>query len=98
MRLTIDSETNRYTTTVGESRPIPLHSYYAQNKTYTGTFWTDEVLTLKSTDQIDSGDDGAEQNAASDSQMLYNVGIIAAIIVILLSGSAILSMMREPEE
>ena len=98
MRLTIDSETNRYTTTEGESRTIALHSYDAQNKTYTGTFWTDEVLTLKSTDQIDSGDDGAEQNAASDSQMLYNIGIIAAIIVILLSGSAILSMMREPEE
>ena len=98
MRLTIDSETNRYTTTEGESRTIVLHSYDAQNKTYTGTFWTDEVLTLKSTDQIDSGDDGAEQSASSDSQMLYNVGIIAAIIVILLSGSAILSMMREPEE
>ena len=80
MRLTIDLETNQYATTEGVSRIIELHSYDEQNKTYTGIFWTDEVLTLKSTDPADSGGDDADQKAESDSSSLYTVGIIAAII------------------
>ena len=95
MRLTIDSDTNQYTTTEGVSRTIALHSYDVENKTYTGIFWTDEVLTLKSTDQADSADDSAEQQADSDSQGLINVGIIAAIIVIVLSLMAVQSMRKE---
>ena len=59
--------------------------------------WGGAVITLTSTDQTDSGGDGAEQQADSNSQGLINVGIIAAIIVILLSGAAIVSMMRKDD-
>ena len=59
--------------------------------------WGGAVITLTSTDQTDSGGDGAEQQADSNSHGLINVGIIAAIIVILLSGAAILSMMRKDD-
>ncbi|MCH2637636.1 MAG: hypothetical protein MKZ56_04645, partial [Candidatus Thalassarchaeum sp.] len=80
------------------TRILELHSYDEQNKSYTGVDWGGAAITLTSTDHTNSGGDDADQKGESDSQMLYNVGIIAAIIVILLSGSAILSMMREPEE
>jgi flagellar basal body-associated protein FliL len=63
-----------------------------------GVDWGGAAITLTSTDQTDSDGDGAEQQADSDSKTLYNVGIIAAIIVILLSGAAIVSMMRNPKD
>ena len=92
MRLTIDSETHQYTTTEGVSRTIELHSYDELNSSYTGVDWGGAAITLTSTDQTDSGDDGAEQQAESDSQGLINVGIIATLIVIVLSLMAIQSM------
>jgi len=97
-RLTIDMTTKQYSYDAsGVTRTLELHSYDEQNKSYTGVDWGGAAITLTSTDQTDSGGDDADQNAASDSKMLYNVGIIAAIIVILLSGTAIVSMMRKDD-
>ena len=97
-RLTIDMTTKQYSYDVsGVTRTLELHSYDAMNKTYTGVDWGGAAITLTSTEQTDSQGGGSEQNAESEFQLI-NVGIIAAIIIILLSGAAIISMMRKPED
>jgi len=94
-RLTIDVRNNQYSyESSGVTRILELHSYDGQNKSYTGVDWGGAAITLTSTDQTDSGGDDADQKGDSDSSSLYTIGIIAAIIVILLSGATIISMMR----
>ena len=99
MRLTIDVRNNEYSTTNMEENPmvIVLRNKDVQNNTYSGVDWNGDAITLTSTDQTDSGGDDADQKGDSDSSSLYTIGIIAAIIVILLSGAAIISMMRTSE-
>jgi hypothetical protein len=98
-RLSIDSSNNQYSyESSGVKRILELHSYDEQTKSYTGVDWGGADITLTSADQTDSGGDDADQKGESDSSSLYTIGIIAAIIVILLSGAAIVSMMRKPEE
>ena len=78
---------------------MELHSYDEQNKTYTGVDWGGATITLTSTDQTDSqGGDSNIDPESSDSQGLINVGIIAVIIIILLSGAAIISMRHTTDE
>ena len=79
------------------TRTLELHSYDEQNNSYTGVDWGGAAITLTSTDQTDSEGDGVEQQSDSDSQGLINVGIIAAIIVIVLSLMAIQSMRNQDE-
>ena len=96
-RLTIDIMNNQYSyDSSGVKRILELHSYDEQNKSYTGVDWGGATITLTSTDQTDSGGDDADQKGESDSSSLYTLGIIAAIIVILLSGATIVSMMGKP--
>jgi hypothetical protein len=97
-RLDIDIQNNQYSyDSSGLTRILELHSYDEQNKTYTGVDWGGAAITLTSTDQTDSqGGDSNIDPESSDSQLI-NVGIIAAVIIILLSGVAIVSMMRKPE-
>ena len=95
-RLTIDSENNQYSyESSGVTRTLELHSYDEQNNSYMGVDWGGAAITLTSTEQADSGGDDAEQQSDSESQGLINVGIIAAIIVIVLSLMAIQSMRKE---
>jgi len=94
-RLEFDSETNQYWFGLKDwDYTLELHSFDAQNMSYTGVDWNGDAITLTSTDQTDSGGGNADQKGESDTSLLYILGIIAAIMVILLSGAAIVSMMR----
>jgi len=96
-RLDLDSETNQYSyDDSGSKRTLELHSFDEVNKSYTGVDWGGATITLKSVEMANSGNDDSEQNAASESQLI-DVGIIAAIIVILLSLMAIQSMRNQDE-
>ena len=96
-RFTIDSATNQYVNVAsGVTQTLELHTFDNQNMTYTGVDWDGESITLTATDQVNTGNDGAEQNAESGSG-LVDVGILAAIIIILLSLMAIQSMRNQDE-
>ena len=111
MRLTIDLSSNQYSLSlitplfensasemgaILSQSQIIFQSHDEQNNTYTGLDWNGESLTLESTGETGSGDDGDEQSAGSESQLI-NVGIMAAIIVIVLSLMAIQSMRNQDE-
>jgi hypothetical protein len=96
-RFTIDTATNQYVNDAsGASQTMELHSFDEQNKSYTGVDWNGESITLTATDQVNTGNDGVEQNAESGSG-LVDVGILAALIIILLSLMAIQSMRNQDE-
>jgi len=96
-RLNLDIETNQYSYDAsGLKRTLELHSFDEVNKSYTGLDWGGATISLKSMEQSDSAGDGPEQNAESGSE-LVNVGIIAAIIVIVLSLMAVQSMRNQDE-
>jgi hypothetical protein len=96
-RFTIDTATNQYVNVAsGVTQTLELHSFDAQNMSYTGVDWNGNSITLTATDQVNTGNDGAEQNAESGSG-LVDVGILAAIIIILLSLMAIQSMRNQDE-
>ena len=76
---------------------MELHTFDNQNMSYTGVDWNGESITLTATDQVNSGNDGSEQNTESDSQSLINMGILAAIFIIVLSLMAIQSMRNQDE-
>jgi len=75
---------------------LRLQTFDGSSKVYTGVDWNGDAITLTSTDQADSAGDDSEQNAASESQLI-DVGILAAIIVIVLSLMAIQSMRNQDE-
>ncbi len=96
-RLDFDSETNQYSYDAsGLERTLELHSFDEANKSYTGVDWGGATITLKSVELANSGSDDSEQNAASESQLI-DVGILATIIVIVLSLMAIQSMRKQDE-
>ena len=97
-RFTIDATTNQYVNAAsGVTQILELHIFDNQNMSYTGVDWNGESITLTATDQVNSGNDGSEQNTESDSQSLINMGILAAIFIIFLSLMAIQSMRNQDE-
>ena len=97
-RFTIDTATNQYVNAAsGVTQTLELHTFDNQNMSYTGVDWNGESITLTATDQVNSGNDGSEQNTESDSQSLINMGILAAIFIIVLSLMAIQSMRNQDE-
>ena len=86
---------NRYMTT--DETAIRLQTYDESTFTYTGVDWNGDAFTLTVLqDGLSEGNTDLESDS-SNSDLLINLGIIAAIMVIILSGMAILSMLRNPK-
>ena len=87
---------NRYMTTDGTS--ISLQTYNQSSYTYTGVDWNGDVFTLTVLQNGLSNDDTDLESDSSNTDLLINLGIIASIMVIILSGMAIVSMLRNPKD
>ena len=86
---------NRYMTTDGSA--IYLQTYDESSYTYTGVDWNGDSFTLTVLQNGLSDDDTDLESDSSNTDLLINLGIIAAIMVIILSGMAIVSMLRNPK-
>ena len=86
---------NRYMTTDGSA--IYLQTYDESSYTYTGVDWNGDSFTLTVLQNGLSDDDTDLESDSSNTDLLINLGIIAAIMVIILSGIAIVSMLRNPK-
>ena len=86
---------NRYMTTDGTS--ISLQTYNQSSYTYTGVDWNGDAFTLTVLQNGLSNDDSDLESDSSNTDLLINLGIIASIMVIILSGMAIVSMLRNPK-
>ena len=91
-RYTLIYSDNRYMATDGSS--ISFQSYNESSHTYTGVDWNGDAFTLTVLQNGLSNDDTDLESESSNTDLLINLGIIASIMVIILSGMAIMSMMR----
>ncbi len=86
---------NRYMTTDGTS--ISLQTYNQSSYTYTGVDWNGDAFTLTVLQNGLSNGDADLESDSSNTDLLINLGIIASVMVIILSGMAIVSMLRNPK-
>ena len=77
---------------------IYLQTYNESSHTYTGVDWNGDAFTLTVLQNGLSNDDTDLESDSSNTDLLINLGILASIMVIILSGMAIVSMLRNPKD
>ncbi|MEC9090686.1 MAG: amidohydrolase family protein, partial [Candidatus Thermoplasmatota archaeon] len=98
-RLTIDTSDNRYV--CQQCNPVwhwTIESYNQSLMMYTGNTANDGDFTLTPKDTDPGSSTGLADSKSSDSDFLINAGIVVSVIIILVSGAAMVSMMNKSEE
>ena len=94
-RYTIDQSDNTYVSQDGVV--ITFQSYNESSMQYMGSDINNEDFTLSPTSTDSGSNENSLDSDSSDSNFLINAGIIVSVIIILLSGAAMVSMMNKSE-